>query len=137
MPPEAGEDPGARVCGRCGMGILLEAHPDTAPRADEPFFIVDGRLTICAVSLAAEELLGIEEVSAVTRQLSDFLVPADAEALGPEPLIHSVIIAASDPGPPQTVVVRPAGEFGVRYGVRVGACGPPRAALVVLTDDDV
>ena len=113
---------------------MLAAHPDTAPSPQDAFLVVDERLQVCAVSAAAEELLGVEEPFVVNRPLADLLVPADAEALGPEPLIHSVIVAASDPGPPQLAVVRPAGEFGVRYAVRVGACGPPRAALLVLRD---
>ena len=124
----------ARVCGRCGMGVMLAARPDAAPSPQDAFLVVDGQLQVCAVSAAAEELLGVQEPFVVNRPLADLLVPADAEALGPEPLIHSVIVAASDPGPPQLAVVRPAGEFGVRYAVRVGACGPPRAALLVLRD---
>ena len=135
MAPLPGEDTGTtRVCGRCGMGVVLAARPDTAPRPGEAFLIVDGRLNVCAVSAAAERLLGVQEVFAVDRPLGELLQPADAEALGAEPLIHSVIAAASDPGPPQSAVVRPAGEFGVRYAVQVGACGPPAAALLVLRD---
>jgi len=30
--------------------------------------------------------------------------------------------------------VRPANVFGVRMPLRVGSCGPPRAALIVLED---
>jgi hypothetical protein len=32
------------------------------------------------------------------------------------------------------VVVRPRNTFGVRYWARIGPCGPPSAALVVLAD---
>lgn len=135
LPPPAGEDDRtARVCGHCGMGVVLAARPDAAPRPGEAFLVVDGRLTVCAVSSAAEKLLGVQEVFAVDRPLGELLQPADAEALGAEPLIHSVIAAASEPGPPASAVVRPAGEFGVRYAVQVGACGPPAAALLVLRD---
>ena len=122
----------SRVCGRGGMGIVLAAPPETAPAPDDAFIVVDGRLNVCAVSSAAERLLGVEEVFVVERPLGELLQPADAEALGAEPLIHSVIAAATDPGPPQSAVVRPTGEFGVRYAVSVGACGPPTAALLVL-----
>lgn len=132
--PLAEEDSSTRVCGRCGMGIVLAANAEAAPRPDDAFLVVDGKLNVCAVSAAAEELLGVQEIFAVDRPLGELLQPADAEALGAEPLIHSVIAAASDPGPPQSAVVRPAGEFGVRYAVRVGACGPPTAAVLVLRD---
>jgi hypothetical protein len=43
---------------------------------------VDGSLCVCALSRVAEELLGAEETAAVNRHLSEFLVPADAEAAG-------------------------------------------------------
>ena len=40
--------------------------------------------------------------------------------------------AAMGFAPPTSVVVRPSGEYGVRYAARVGACGPPEGALIVL-----
>jgi hypothetical protein len=30
-------------------------------------------------------------------------------------------------------VIRPRDEFGVRFRARIGPCGPPHAALLVLT----
>jgi hypothetical protein len=82
----------------------------------------------------AEELLGTDETEAVNRHLSEFLVPADAEASGPENLMDLVIDAASDMSDTHVAVVRPPDEFGIRFRVQVGACGPPRAALLVLSD---
>jgi hypothetical protein len=40
--------------------------------------------------------------------------------------------AARGEDEPRRVMVRPANVFGVRMPLRVGACGPPRAALLVL-----
>jgi hypothetical protein len=133
-----GEEPSGdihgRVCESCGLGVLLSANADAAPGPNDPFMIVDGSLCVCAVSRVAEELLGTDETEAVNRHLSEFLVPADAEASGPENLMDLVINAASDTSEARVAVVRPPDEFGIRFRVQVGACGPPRAALLVLSD---
>jgi hypothetical protein len=133
-----GEEPSGdihgRVCESCGLGVLLSANADAAPGPNDPFMIVDGSLCVCAVSRVAEELLGTDETEAVNRHLSEFLVPADAEASGPENLMDLVINAASDTSEAHVAVVRPPDEFGIRFRVQVGACGPPRAALLVLSD---
>jgi len=123
-----------RVCESCGLGVLLTANADAAPGPDDPFMIVDGSLCVCAVSRVAEELLGTDETDAVNRHLSEFLVPADAEAAGADNLMDLVINAASDASEARMAVVRPPDEFGIRFRVQVGACGPPRAALLVLSD---
>ena len=133
-----GEEPSSdihgRVCESCGLGVLLSANADAAPGPNDPFMIVDGSLCVCAVSRVAEELLGTDETEAVNRHLSEFLVPADAEAAGTENLMDLVISAASDTSEAGVAVVRPPDEFGIRFRVQVGACGPPRAALLVLAD---
>jgi hypothetical protein len=123
-----------RVCESCGLGVLLTANADAAPGPDDPFMVVDGSLCVCAVSRVAEELLGADETEAVNRHLSEFLVPADAEASSAENLMDLVINAASETSEPRVAVVRPPDEFGIRFRVQVGACGPPRAALLVLSD---
>ena len=123
-----------RVCESCGLGVLLTANADAAPGPNDPFMIVDGSLCVCAVSRLAEELLGTDETQAVNRHLSEFLVPADAEAASAENLMDLVIHAAADTSEARVAVVRPPDEFGIRFRVQVGACGPPRAALLVLSD---
>ena len=121
-----------RVCGHCGFGLVLRARSDVAPRTDEPFLVVDSTLSVCAVSAAAEGLLGVDETSAVNKHIVDFLVPADANASSADNLLVLLVAAASGPGAPRTAVVRPREEFGVRFRARIGACGPPHAALLVL-----
>jgi PAS domain-containing protein len=123
-----------RVCQSCGLGVLLTANADAAPSPTDPFMVVDGSLCVCAVSRLAEELLGTEETEAVNRHLSEFLVPADAEAASAENLMDLVINAAGESAEARVAVVRPPDEFGIRFRVQVGACGPPRAALLVLSD---
>jgi hypothetical protein len=133
-----GEEPGTeqhgRVCESCGLGVLLTTNADCAPGPDDPFLIVDGSLCVCAFSRVAEEVLGVDETAAVNRHLSEFLVPADAESSAAENLMDLVIHAAGDTSQAAVAVVRPPGEFGVRFRATVGACGPPRAALLVLSD---
>jgi hypothetical protein len=133
LPPAPEVEQQSRVCGHCGLGLVLQAGADVAPRADEPFLVIDSTLSVCAVSAGAEELLGIEETSAVNKHVVDFLVPADANASSADNLLVLLVEAASGSGEPRTAVVRPRQEFGVRFRARIGPCGPPHAALLVLT----
>ena len=123
----------SRVCGHCGLGLVLQAAADVAPRNDEPFLVIDSTLSVCAVSAQAEWLLGIDETEAVNKHVADFLVPADANAPSAENLLVLLVEAASGSGEPRSAVVRPRQEFGVRFRARIGPCGPPHAALLVLT----
>lgn len=125
--------PQSRVCGHCGLGLVLRAPADVAPRTGEPFLVIDSTLSVCAVSAEAEELLGIVETAAVNKHVVDFLVPADANAPSADNLLVLLVEAASGSGAPRTAVVRPREEFGVRFRARIGPCGPPHAALLVLT----
>jgi PAS domain-containing protein len=130
-------DPGtvaSRVCGHCGLGLVLHASCDLAPTPDDAFLVIDSTLSVCAVSARAEKLLGTDETEAVNRHIADFLVPADANAPSAANLLALLVDAASGPGEPRTAVVRPRQEFGIRFRARVGACGPPHAALLVLAD---
>jgi PAS domain-containing protein len=116
------------------MGVLLQAPADVAPAPSDPFLIVDGSLTVCAVSRQAERLLGISETEAVHRHVAEFLGPGDAEAPEGENFAAVLTWAARGDVPVRNVVVRPPNTFGVRYWARVGPCGPPTAALIVLAD---
>ena len=66
------------------------------------------------------------ETRAVNRHISEFLTPAAAEAATAEDLLTSLVVAATNEEDAPAVVVRPVGEFGVRYRARIGPCGPPR-----------
>ena len=132
-PARAAAEPPSRVCGQCGLGLVLRASSDIAPTPEEPFLVVDSTLSVCAVSARAEELLGVDETEAVNKHIADFLVPADANAPSADNLLALLVEVASGTGEPRTTVVRPRQEFGVRYRARIGACGPPHAALLVLT----
>jgi hypothetical protein len=121
----------SRVCALCGLGVLIEAAQDLAPTPGGSFLMVDRRLKLCGLSREAERLLGVVEPAAVHRHIGEFLEPADAEA-GPDDALVHAITATAGGAPTQGIVVRPAGEYGVRYAARVGSCGPPAGALIVL-----
>jgi hypothetical protein len=123
----------SRVCPKCGLGLLLEAPAELAPKTADPFLVVDGSLAVCAVSRQAERLLGLQETAAVNRHISELLVPAEAEAPDGN-LAAALISAVRGDGSSRNIVVRPANTFGVRYWARIGPCGPPSAALLVLAD---
>ena len=74
--PLPDDDHVTRVCGRCGMGIVLAAPPEAASGDGDAFLVVDGKLNVCAVSAAAEELLGVQELFVVDRPLGELLQPS-------------------------------------------------------------
>jgi PAS domain-containing protein len=124
----------SRVCERCGMGLLLRASADAAPAPADPFLVIDGSLTVCAMSRQAEKLLGVTETEAVNRHITDFLVPAEVEGDAAESFAACIAWSARGEATTTSFVVRPTNTFGLRYWARIGRCGPPSAALVVLAD---
>lgn len=131
--PES-EEAASRVCSKCGLGLMLQAPAESAPDPSDPFVVIDGALNICAVSRQAERLLEVKETDAVNRHVAELLVPADAENPGGETLASLLAWAARGESPSSQVVIRPTNTFGVRYWARIGPCGPPTAALLVLAD---
>jgi hypothetical protein len=122
----------SRVCSDCGFGLILHASADVAPRLDDAFLILDQSLSVCAVSRAAERLLATSEPDVVNRHITSLLMPADAEPASGGGLAAAVAWAARGDGGTRTVRVRPANTFGIRLTARIAACGPPRAALLIL-----
>jgi len=57
----AEDEPDSRVCGDCGLGVLLQTRSDVAPRDGGAFLVLDRSLSVCAVSEAAERLLATME----------------------------------------------------------------------------
>ena len=121
----------SRVCADCGLGLMLEAERGLAPSRNGAFVVLDGSLTVCAVSRAAEAMLATRETDAVNRHLTELLVPADAETQGPHNLAVAVTWAARGDQGYRRVTVRPANLFGVRIAARIGSCGPQTAAMMV------
>jgi hypothetical protein len=134
VPSPGGEapTPSARVCRVCGLGLLLETREEAAPGPRDAFLVVDSALLVQAMSAQAENLLKIPENLAVNRPLAELIVPADAES-GPRGGFAEAIADAVGKGDqPSYQFVRPWNTFGVRVRARIVACGPPRAALIVL-----
>jgi len=129
---EAAHAPGSRVCGACGLGLMIEAAEDVAPHTGDAFLVLDRALSVCAVSHGAERLLATREPDIVNRHMSELLMPADAEEARGDSLSAAVAWAARGDGATRTAIVRPANTFGIRLTARIAACGPPRAALLVL-----
>lgn len=123
---------GSRVCTSCGLGLLLEAPEALAPKPRDAFLVVDRSLAVHALSKRAEKLLGLREIEALDKRITDLLVGADAEAAGPHHLSALLVDAAAGADEVTEAIVRPADEFGVRFAARIGPCGPAPGALVVL-----
>ena len=123
---------GSRVCPSCGLGLLLEAPEALVPKPRDAFLVVDRSLAVHALSKRAEKLLGLREIDALDKHITDLLVPADTEAQGPHNLSALLVGAASGGDAVTETVLRPADEFGVRFAARIGPCGPTPGAVVVL-----
>lgn len=127
--PHAGPPPPfARTCSACERGVLVEAAEELAPGAGDPFLLVDESLIVAACSQAAETLLNREQL--IGSRCGELLEVASLEAHGAS-LAAVVAAAAHGEAAPRSLTVRPVGEFGVRHRLRIGTCGPPRAALLV------
>lgn len=130
--PPSQPDSSARVCVRCGLGLMLETVPEAVPTPGAPFVVLDGALTVCALSAAAERALATTEPHAVDRPVTELLVAADCEASDRMTLAGAVMRATNGAEDVVRVALRPSHTFGVFFEARVAACGPPSAALVVL-----
>jgi hypothetical protein len=110
-----------RVCGRCGLGVVLSCAPGLLPRPGAAFLVVKSDLRISAASMAVERMLG------------------DPDALVGEPLLE---VLSGDPALPRWIVRASMGSTRVvsvalrkgsrRINGRIAACGEPAAALIVL-----
>jgi hypothetical protein len=111
---------------------MLETRTDAMPGSGDAFLVVDAALLVQAMSCGAERLLALSEKDAVNRPVAELLMPADSEARGSASLAGAVAEAVGGGDEPASRFVRPWNTFGVRMRARIAACGPPRAALLVL-----
>jgi hypothetical protein len=95
--------------------------------------VIDSGLLVHAMSRRAQSLLGVDEELAVNKPVTELLMPADAEAQSRTSFAAAIAQAVEGEGQDATYkIVRPWNTFGVRMRARIAACGPPRAALLVL-----
>ena len=118
-----------RVCTRCGLGIVLTCASATLTSPGAAFLVVTADLRVSAASEAAEEFLSVPDGTFGRPLLSLVTSPA-----GVGELARIVVRAASGSFAPVTVPVEPAASASVEVDLeaRIGACGNPPAALVVL-----
>ncbi len=131
-PPAGSEQPlmEQRVCGVCGMGILLRCTPDALPGAGSAFLIVDRALEVAAVSEAAEPIFATEE-KLTGVGLLDLLT----STIGDRRFAKTISRAALRVHETVTVPARLTGDKADAIGTmacRISTCGPPRAALVTV-----
>ena len=119
-----------RVCGRCGMGVMLSAPQKALPGPGAAFVVVTREGRIPAVSEPAEPLIG-EERGLVGMPLGSALASTD----GDDRLARQVARAAGAGREVTETTLTPvlqAGDNPGKVGARISNCGPPRAALIVL-----
>ena len=129
-------EPESRVCGKCGLGLLLTADEALSPQRADPFLVIDAGLTIRALSQAAEKLFAIAETDVVDQPLENVLVAAESSDEARGTLNRLLSGTAREPlsaRDPEVVVVRPARAYGVRYKALIGRCEPGRSELLVLS----
>ena len=124
--------PAHRVCRRCQMGVVLQAPSGAEPRHDDPFVIVDRQLAVQAVSRHAEVTLSIEEPAGLDAPLEEFLVCKNGGHAGGElAALVELVFAGAEPS--NRLELRTTANPEIRLQGRVTTCGPPPAALLVLT----
>jgi hypothetical protein len=131
-PPAGEEQPlmQQRVCGVCGMGILLRCSAGALPGAGSAFLIVNHALEVAAVSEAAEPIFATEEKLAGVN-LMDLMI----STIGDRRFSKTVSRAALRVHETVTVPARLIGDKADAIGTmacRISTCGPPRAALVAV-----
>lgn len=121
-----------RVCRRCGLGLVLWALEDIAPPHGAPFLILDEHLVVQAVSRGTESAFLIGEPDGVDVPLTEFLIPARGDA-GVIDIAGLVALALSGTPLDETVELQTTGDPVLSFAAQVSSCGPPPAALLLLT----
>jgi hypothetical protein len=114
------------------LGVVLRAPAGAIPRHDDPFVVLDERLVVQAVSRHAETVLLVDEPAGFSARLDELLISDNGDVEGADlaRLVHAAVHGAS---PSQAVELRTVGDPVIRFQARLSNCGPPSAALLVLT----
>lgn len=131
--PPANEPPAyeQRVCGVCGMGVLLRCSPDALPGANSAFVIVDRKLEIAALSEQAESIFGGPEERLIGGDLLGLLT----SPVGDRKFARAIGQAALRIHEPLTMPARLVDDRADSVGTmacRISTCAPPRAALITV-----
>jgi hypothetical protein len=127
---------GARVCERCGMGMLLTCSRDAMPGEAAAFLIATFDMRVSAVSQAGERIFGAEQ-TLVGMPVLDLI----GSPLGDDQLARYVGQAAQRACDPVVMPVRvldrapSSPKASPKVGTlaaRIATCGPPRAAVITV-----
>jgi hypothetical protein len=103
-----------------------------APSPGDAFVVVDRSARVCALSGVIETLLSVTERDAVGRPVIELIAPvADGtdEGQAMVAMLRAVAGGTQEAGHARGLAA------GAAVTIRVGPCGPPRAALLVLEPD--
>ena len=118
-----------RVCKLCGLGVVLTCASATLTTAGAAFLVVTSDLRVSAASRHAEDMF---EVPGGTygRPLMSLLTSPE----GVGELARLVVRAANGTYAPANIPVEPASSKmdASEFEARIGGCGNPPAALVVV-----
>jgi hypothetical protein len=115
---------------RCELGIVLRAPARGAPRHDDLFAILDERLVVHGVSRGAEAVLLVDEPFGLEAPLEELLISANGNGASVQKL---VALAVAGTPSSERLDMRTTLDPVVWFTARVSSCGPPPAALLVLT----
>jgi len=118
-----------RVCTECGLGVVLTCSHATLDRPGAAFLVVTSDLRVSAASEAADAMFAAPDGS-YGRPLMSLLTSPEGMA----EMARIVMRAASGTLAPSTIPVEAASSNleARELEARVGGCGNPPAALVVV-----
>jgi hypothetical protein len=128
-PPATGTPNRGRVCTSCGLGVVLTCSAATLTTPGAAFLVVTADLRVSAGSQAAEDMFGVPD-GTYGRPLMSLLT----SPVGVGEMTRLVVRAANGAFTPTTIPVEAASSNVPATGLaaRVGGCGNPPAALVVI-----
>jgi hypothetical protein len=112
---------------------MVQTTPGAVPRSTEPFVIVDERLRVQAVSLQAEDVLMVADSDGFGAPLARYLISDDPRDPNGTQVTLRVTLAVEGRPALGALKVRTASAPEIRFRARLSSCGPPAAALLVLT----
>jgi predicted nucleic acid-binding Zn-ribbon protein len=125
------DEPAARrrVCPRCGLGVVLTCSSATLDAPGAAFFVVTSDLRVSAGSKQAEDLFSVHD-GTFGRPLLSLVTSPDSVG----ELARLVVAAANGTMAPSTIEVESAASKldDISLEARIGGCGNPPAALVVV-----
>ena len=123
--PDEEEQPAARVCTGCGMGVYLACSAEARGTLGTFFLVVARDMRITAVSEGAETIFGDEDALVGTDATKLLESPLGSERLG-----RTIRRAACGVRDGKAVPISAPGLGPLE--ARISPCGPPRAALVAI-----